>query len=206
TRTALSWTAHSKPARTPSSSTASNWKSPSNQWERMGSEDQFLSTRHSVLSTYLECRRKRTMRKIAIPILAISLVLMLAVGSLSAQDAAPEAEGEAMQRDGVSLAIYNQGTALVQDRRTFDFTDGLNTINFTDVAPGIDPTLVSFVSLTDPTGTVVLEQNYVFDLVDSSALLARYLDEQITVIADDGTEYRGQLLSGRNGEVILRQD
>ncbi len=94
----------------------------------------------------------------------------------------------------------------MQDRRTFTLDAGSNTINFTDVASGIDPTSVTFVSLTDPQGTQVLEQNYVYDLVDSSALLQKYLDEQITVIADDGTEYQGQLLSGRNGEIILRQD
>ncbi len=141
-------------------------------------------------------------------IIGMALVLGLMVGSVSAQDSTevPAGEGETMQRDGVSLAIYNQGTALVQDRRTFTLDAGSNTINFTDVAAGIDPTSVTFVSLTDPQGTTVLEQNYVYDLVDSSALLQKYLDEQITVIADDGTEYHGQLLSGRNGEIILRQD
>ncbi len=136
-------------------------------------------------------------------IIGMALVLGLMVGSVSAQDTTTE--GDPMQQNGVSLAIYNQGTALVQDRRTFTLDAGSNTINFTDVASGIDPTSVTFVSLTDPQGTQVLEQNYVYDLVDSSALLQKYLDEQITVIADDGTEYQGQLLSGRNGEIILRQ-
>src|SRR5881396_1418473 len=76
--------------------------------------------------------------------------------------------------DGVSLTIYNQGTALVQDRRTFDLQSGENTLDFTDVAASIDATSVSFKSLTDPLGTSVLEQNYVYDLVGSSALLERY--------------------------------
>jgi len=130
-----------------------------------------------------------------------ALAALLLAGSASAQDA-PTTE-EAV-RNGVSLAIYNQGTALVQDRRTFTFEEGRNTLNFTDVASGIDPTSVTFVSMTDPARTVVLEQNYVFDLVDSSALLQRYLDEMIEVTTDDGTQYTGQLLSGRGGEVILR--
>lgn len=42
--------------------------------------------------------------------------------------------------------------------------------------------------------------------MNSSALLQRYLDQTITVIATDGTQYSGQLLSGRSGEIILRQD
>ena len=107
--------------------------------------------------------------------------------------------------DSLSVTVYNQGTALVQDRRTFDFTAGENLVNFTDVAAFIDPTSVSFKSLTDPEGTVVLEQNYVYDLVDSSALLAKYLDEQIEITLDDGTVLSGQLLSGRGGEIILRE-
>lgn len=132
------------------------------------------------------------------------LLLLIAVFVLSGVIAVSGQE-EDMRRDGVALAIYNQGTALVQDRRTFTFEPGTNVINFTDVASGIDPTSVTFTSLTDPQGTTVLEQNYVFDLVGSGALLERYLDQQIVVIATDGTEYRGQLLSGRNGEIILRQ-
>jgi hypothetical protein len=73
------------------------------------------------------------------------------------------------------------------------------------VAASIDSTSVSFKSLTDPTGTSVLEQNYVFDLVGSGALLERYLDQQIVIVTNDGTTFSGQLLSGRNGEIILKQ-
>ena len=130
--------------------------------------------------------------KLGILLASTALIGGLMVAGVSAQDATeqvpatpqatdvlgtvvtPEAT-EAPQNapsNGVALAIYNQGTALVQDRRTFDLSAGLNTIDFTDVASGIDPTSVTFVSLTDPLGTSVLEQNYVYDLVDSSALLA----------------------------------
>ncbi|MEP6988262.1 MAG: DUF4139 domain-containing protein, partial [Chloroflexota bacterium] len=109
------------------------------------------------------------------------------------------------QSDGVNLTIYNQGTALVQDRRTFSLKRGIGMLDFTDVAASIDSTSVSFKSLTDPAGTSVLEQNYVYDLVGSSALLERYLDQQIDIVTNDGTEFSGQLLSGRNGEIILKQ-
>jgi len=109
------------------------------------------------------------------------------------------------QSDGVNLTIYNQGTALVQDRRTFTLKQGVSQLDFTDVAASIDSTSVSFKSLTDPAGTSVLEQNYVYDLVGSSALLERYLDQQIDIVTNDGTSFSGQLLSGRNGEIILKQ-
>ncbi len=146
------------------------------------------------------------MKKLGIVLASATLVAGLMVAGVSAQDSTAQPGDNTLQSDGVSLAIYNQGTALVQDRRTFTMQKGSNTIDFTDVASGIDPTSVTFVSETDPQGTVVLEQNYLFDLVDSSALLQRYLDQQITVIASDGTEYKGTLLSGANGSIILRQE
>ncbi|MBZ0303886.1 MAG: DUF4139 domain-containing protein [Anaerolineae bacterium] len=105
-----------------------------------------------------------------------------------------------------SLTIYNQGTALVQDVRTFDLSQGRNTIDFTDVAASIDATSVVFKALTNPDAVAVLEQNFVFDLVGSSSLLSRYLDETISITVDDGTTFTGQLLSGRGGEIILRDE
>ncbi len=134
----------------------------------------------------------------------IFVLLLVFVFILSALQTAATHAQDAPRPDGVSITIYNQGTALIRDRRTIELQVGTNVINFTDVAATIDPTSVSFNSLTDPTGTVVLEQNFVFDLVNSSALLNRYLDETIEVTLDDGTVITGQLLSGRNGEIILR--
>ena len=108
--------------------------------------------------------------------------------------------------DEIAVTVYNEGTALIRDQRTLNLDEGLNVINFRDVAATIDPTSVSFLSLSHPDSTVVLEQNYIYDLVNSDALLSRYLDEMIEITTADGTAYRGQLLSGRHGEAILRQD
>lgn len=108
--------------------------------------------------------------------------------------------------DSLAVTVYNQGTALIRDQRTLSLDEGANTINFTDVASTIDRTSVTFKSLTNPDGTFVLEQNYIYDLVNSEALLTRYLDETIEITTEDGTQYNGQLLSGRNGEVILRAE
>ncbi len=62
------------------------------------------------------------MRKLATVLTSAALIFGLMVTGASAQDATPEAtpfvSDQAPQRDGVSLAIYNVGTALVQDRRT----------------------------------------------------------------------------------------
>jgi hypothetical protein len=147
------------------------------------------------------------MRK-AVPFMLVAATLLI-VGGLfvTAQESTPEPVTETSSSEGVAVTIYNQGTALIRDRRTFDLAAGENQVDFTDVAASIDATSVSFVSITDPAGTYVLEQNYVFDLVNSGALLERYLDQRIEVTTLlDGVTYAGQLLSGRGGEIILRTD
>jgi len=133
-------------------------------------------------------------------------IAVLAMGGFSVQAQEGGGTQTPPPADGVSITIYNQGSALVQDRRTFTLAAGESTIDFTDVASTIDGTSVSIKSITDPSGTQVLEQNYVYDLVDTSALLMRYIDQTITVTMSDGTVYGGILLSGAYGDIILRQD
>jgi hypothetical protein len=103
----------------------------------------------------------------------------------------------------VALTVYNQGTALVRDRRQVQFNQGVNLIDFSDVAASIDPTSVLFQSLTSPRGTTVLEQNYEFDLVGAQALLEKYIDQKIRVVTTDSRAYEGTLLNGQ-GDIILR--
>src|SRR6185503_15271716 len=55
------------------------------------------------------------------------------------------------------------GYATVRHERDMVFKAGRNSVRFIDVAGLIDPTSVSFSSLTDPIGTRVMEQNFQFD-------------------------------------------
>ena len=130
------------------------------------------------------------------------IVLSVACSGLGTVAPTPTPTAEASS-SGVALTVYNQGTALVRDRRQFTLTEGLNEIAFSDVAASIDPTSVLFRSITNPKGTSVLEQNYEYDLVGAQALLEKYLDQDIRVVTKDGKEYRGRLLSGR-GDIILQ--
>ncbi|MEO1442155.1 MAG: hypothetical protein AAFV33_17280, partial [Chloroflexota bacterium] len=127
-------------------------------------------------------------------LLIIAAMLLLPVAAFAQDDT----------DDAVAVTIYNQGTALVQDVRTFSFDAGVNVLDFTDVASQIDATSVSFNSITDPEGTIVLEQNYVYDLVGAEALYNRYIDEEIRITMADGTEFAGILLSARGGGVIIQ--
>lgn len=107
-----------------------------------------------------------------------------------------------------SLANYGlalPGYALVRDGRKMTLEKGAAEIRFTDVAKRIDPTTVSFASLTDPEGTRVVEQNYQFDLVSQQKLLERYVGATIVVrqvLGDKVERVEGTLLSANGGMIL----
>ena len=101
------------------------------------------------------------------------------------------------------------GYAVVRHERDLALERGRNNVRFTDVAALIDPTTVSFESLTDPAGTSVVEQNFQFDLVSTEKLLQRYLDRSIRVdqVRGNGVEtFTGILLSTTGGLTLRRED
>ena len=101
------------------------------------------------------------------------------------------------------------GYAVVRHQRDIALTRGRNNVRFTDVAALIDPTTVHFESLTDASGTRVIEQNFQFDLVSTQKLLEKYIDRRITVDQVRGTNtesFSGTLLSTAGGLVLKRDD
>lgn len=120
----------------------------------------------------------------------------------------PEVYQPGMQGQFTSIN-YRQvipGYAIVKQERPVELQKGRSVIRFSDVAAQIDPTTVTFVSITDPDSTRVLEQNYEFDLVSTEKLMQRYLDRPITVEQAAGDKvgtFSGTLL-GTSGGLILR--
>ena len=83
------------------------------------------------------------------------------------------------------------GYAVVREIRKIDLAAGDNVVKFSDVAAGIDPTTVSFKSLTAPDSTAVLEQNFEFDLVSPDKLLQKYLDKDVIINRRVGAQDKG---------------
>lgn len=100
---------------------------------------------------------------------------------------------------GISLTIYNQNFGLVRDVRSMSLTPGINHVRFEDVAAQIDPTTVSFQSLTAPNAVVVREQNYQYDLIDTNTILSKSVGKEIKFkqFLDNGSvaELNGTLLN-----------
>jgi hypothetical protein len=112
---------------------------------------------------------------------------------------------------GVGLTIYNDNFAVVKERRPMDFTEGQNTVRFTDVASQIDPTSVLFECLDFPGQVKLLEQNYEYDLVSTQSLLKKYIDKPVKLqVKGSGSSgaslVSGVLLSADGTNLILQDD
>lgn len=109
---------------------------------------------------------------------------------------------------GQHYGNYNvPGYAVIKTTGQYNIKKGLNQLEVTDVAALLDPTTVSFRSLTDPEAHV-LEQNYQFDLVSQQKLLQRYLGKTITVEQVQGSDtnrIEGELVSATGG-IVLQDD
>ena len=130
------------------------------------------------------------------------VVLLLALVSVLAAQVKEEKE----TKPGVSVTVYNENYALIKDRREMELAKGLSEVKFTDVASTIDATSVRFVSLTDPTGTQVVEQNYEFDLVSADKILQKYIDQPIRILTKDGKVYDGKLMSFDGRQIVLAEE
>ena len=109
---------------------------------------------------------------------------------------------------GTPSAMGVPGYALVRQERPVQLAAGRSQLRFTDVAALIDPTTVTFTSLTDP-ATRVLEQNFQFDLVSTDKLLQKYVDRPLTVERNNGnasSTTSGTLLSSVDGLVLRGAD
>ncbi|MGB9939115.1 DUF4139 domain-containing protein [Methanosarcina sp.] len=107
--------------------------------------------------------------------------------------------------NNTELTVYEQGIALVKERREIELQNGVNQIEYTDIASGIDPTSVI---IEDPENedTVLLEQNYEYDVLDSSNLLEKYLGREVNVTDRNGETYTGTLLSHAGKSIVLKTE
>ena len=106
----------------------------------------------------------------------------------------------------IALTVYNQNRALVREIRKLSINPGISTIIFTGVAAQIDPTSVHFQSLTSLDKLIILEQNYEYDLVSSSKILEKYIDESIRIVINEGEVFNGKLLSASGSDIVIQNE
>jgi len=87
------------------------------------------------------------------------------------------------------------GLGVVRECRAVALRRGVSECRFTDVAAMLDATTTRLVDQTDPDGTAVIEQNFLYDLVNAEALLKRFIDQPVELTDAKGRSHAGVLLS-----------
>jgi hypothetical protein len=104
----------------------------------------------------------------------------------------------------VTLTIYNDNFAMVQEVRGLRLARGTQEYRVSDVTDQIEPTSVRFLSLTDPDTVTLHEQRFEFDLAGTDRLLERYLGRPVVVTIEEGGTFSGTLLNAHAGDAILQ--
>lgn len=131
--------------------------------------------------------------------------------ALAAQTAPAPAPGPASAplpsgsaQGDVSLTIYNNNLALVQDTRQLTLPKGRTKQEFPDVSAAIRPETVTL----SGEGAGIVEQNFDYDLLSPDKLLDKAVGQTVTVVRTNpatGAETREQaLVLANNGGTIVR--
>lgn len=128
--------------------------------------------------------------------------LALAAAPSGAQDSAnpvaPSAQGD------VSVTIYNNNLALVQDVRNLPIAQGISRIEFPDVSAQIRAETLSFAA----PGAAIIEQNFDYDLLSPDKLMEKAVGQVVTIVRTNpatGAETREQArVLAVNGGVVLQ--
>ncbi|MEQ1856386.1 MAG: DUF4139 domain-containing protein [Longimicrobiales bacterium] len=113
------------------------------------------------------------------------------------------------QRDAVAITVYNQNFGLVREVRTLALRSGRVSLEYGDVASGIQPETVHIRPIGGR-GLQILEQNYQYDLLSPEKLLEKYVGRTVTVYrmnpqTGEEQSVEAEVLSV-NGGPILRID
>jgi hypothetical protein len=104
----------------------------------------------------------------------------------------------------VSVTIYNNNRALVEDRRQISLPAGRSRQEFRDVSAQIEPETVTLTGR----GVGIVEQNFDFDLLSPQALMQKAVGQTVTVVRVNPatgaeTRERARILA-TNGGVVMQ--
>ena len=102
---------------------------------------------------------------------------MLRYGLLIGLLASGAAYAQSAQGD-VSVTIYNNNLALVQDARTLTVPSGRSKQEFPDVSAQIRPETVTL----SGNGIAIVEQNFDYDLLSPDKLMEKAVGQVITIV------------------------
>ncbi|QDX28250.1 DUF4139 domain-containing protein [Sphingomonas suaedae] len=116
---------------------------------------------------------------------------MLAGPMLATSALAQSAQGD------VSVTIYNNNLALVQDKREMRLPAGKSKQDFPDVSGQIRPETVTIAA----PGATIVEQNFDFDLLTPESLMEKAVGQSVTVVRN-GQSLPAKVLAYNDGTVV----
>lgn len=124
-------------------------------------------------------------------------------GTLLATSTAVLSQSDESAQGDLSITIYNNGQALVQDVRQIAIAAGRSRIEFPDVSAQIRPETLSFAA----SGAAIVEQNFDFDLLTPQKMMEKAIGQTVTLIRTNPatgaeTRERAKVLSTAGGVVI----
>lgn len=133
--------------------------------------------------------------------------LLIAAAPLAAQaqtSAEPATSPADSAQGDVSVTIYNNDLALVQDRRMLKLPSGRTRQEFPDVSARIQPATVTL-AVDD---AAIVEQNFDYDLLSPAKLMDKAVGQTVTLVRTNpatGAETREQAeVLANNGGTIVR--
>jgi hypothetical protein len=78
----------------------------------------------------------------------------------------------------VSVTIYANDTALIQDHRNINVTGGRQRLEFQNVSARIRPETVSLAA----EGITIVEQNFDFDLLTPTKMMEKAVGQEVTLV------------------------
>ncbi|MEM6476550.1 MAG: DUF4139 domain-containing protein [Pseudomonadota bacterium] len=123
------------------------------------------------------------------------------IATAGAAQSVPDPD-ETAQGD-VSLTIYNNNLALIQDIRDLNIAQGKSRVEFPDVSASIQPVTLSFYA----PDTTIVEQNFDFDLLTPTKMMEKAIGQTVTLLRTNPatgaqTRERAKVLSTAGGVVI----
>ncbi|PHR55085.1 MAG: DUF4139 domain-containing protein [Robiginitomaculum sp.] len=132
------------------------------------------------------------------------LLSVCALGAMTANIAPHHALAQVVQNDqNLSLTIYGDNRALVEDIRTVNFKKGRSTVSLPNVSSQINAPSATFVA----DGIEIVEQNFDFDLLTPNKLMQKSVGEYVQIIRTNPgtgveTRERAKVLAVNGGVVV----
>lgn len=133
----------------------------------------------------------------------ILLLAATALASTSFAVAQPASPAVQTAQGDVSVTIYNNNRALVEDKRVLNLPAGRTRQEFPDVSAQIQPETASLTGR----GIGIVEQNFDFDLLSPSALMENAVGQTVTLVRVNPatgaeTRERARVLAANGGVVM----